>query len=83
MYSAATTSTATTSTALAARGAASQKYSFNISCHFPSITCIIQCSLMNIIRGKPPLHLEPSGMSVSDGKWPGGASIVPWKVDEF
>ena len=41
-----------------------------------SINIIIYQAL---ISAQLPSHLEPSGLLRSDGKWPDGMTIVPWK----
>ena len=41
-----------------------------------AINDLIKRSLATV---KIPAHLEPTGISQSDGKWPDGATIVPWK----
>ena len=55
-----------------------------LSCHFwkgrhsrhAAVNDIIKRSLASL---KISSHLEPSGLYRSDGKWPDGATIVPWK----
>ena len=55
-----------------------------LSCRFRKGHHLCHPSLNDVVwrsseSANIPCHLEPSGLSRSDGKRPDGASLVPWK----
>ncbi len=45
----------------------------------PDHTAVNEVIKQSLDAAKVPCHLKPTGLYWSDGKWPHGVFIVPWK----